>query len=214
MPRNEQQNEKARELRREQIRAEALRQFARKGLGAARIQDIAEGAGMAQGLLYHYYPSKEAIYMDLVRDALDMTIQAAQGVRDMHVSAREKIEYALRELISVIGRSDRFTQTCSLNAQTPHVLALTQEEVAEIREKKQAPYRIVAEIMREGQREGSVVEGDADALALLFWSSINGLAIYRVSHVYDGPMPDYRLLASMFLKNDNKMLSGIENRGE
>jgi hypothetical protein len=57
------------------------------------------------------------------------------------------------------------------------------------------------------------VDGDADALALLFWASINGLAIYRVSHAYDGPMPDYRLLAAMFLKDDNKMPSGIENKG-
>jgi TetR/AcrR family transcriptional regulator len=201
MPRNEQQNEQAREARREQIRKEALRQFALQGLGTTRIQDIAIGVGMAQGLLYHYYPSKEAIYLDLVREALDITIRAAESVRDMKTTAREKIEYSLRELVSTIGRSDRFTQTCSLNAQIPSVLALTEEERAEIRDKKQAPYRIVADIMRQGQREGSVVDGDADSLAMLFWSCINGLAIYRVMYAYDGPLPDFRVIAAMFLKN-------------
>ena len=201
MSRNEQQNEQAREARREQIRKEALRQFALQGLGTTRIQDIAKGVGMAQGLLYHYYPSKEAIYLDLVREALDMTIRAAEGVRDMKATAREKIEYSLRELVCTIGRSARFTQTCSLNAQIPSVLALTEEERAEISDKKQAPYRIVADIMRQGQREGSVVDGEANTLAILFWSCVNGLAIYRVTHAYDGPLPDYHTIAAMFLKD-------------
>lgn len=201
MPRNEQQNEQAREARREQIRKEALRQFSLQGLGTTRIQDIARAAGMAQGLLYHYYPSKEAIYLDLVREALDMTIIAAKSVRDMQTTAREKIEFSLRELISTIASSERFTQTCSLNAQIPADLSLTEEEQAEIREKKQAPYTIVADIMRQGQREGSVVDGDANTLAILFWSCISGLAIFCITHGYNGPMPDYRVIAAMFLKD-------------
>lgn len=199
MARNQQQNEQAREARKEQIRIEALRQFAQKGLTATRIQDIAENVGMAQGLLYHYYPSKEAIYIDLVKDAMDKTIEASLGLQAMDAPVREKIGIAIKELLHTVERSERFAQTCCLIAQMADIMPPS-EEKALIDGKRDAPYRIVADIMRQGQREGGVVAGDPDALSLLFWSSINGLAIYRIAHAYAGPMPDHRLLAAMFLK--------------
>ncbi len=200
MARNQQQNEQAREARKEQIRIEALRQFAQKGLGATRIQDIAENVGMAQGLLYHYYPSKEAIYIDLVRDALDKTIEASLGLQAMDAPAHEKIGIAIKELLHTIEQSERFAQTCCLIAQMADIVP-PKEEKALIDEKRDAPYRIVADIVRQGQQEGSVVAGDPDALSLLFWSSVNGLAIYRIAHAYAGPMPDHRLLTAMFLSD-------------
>lgn len=199
MARNQQQNEQAREARKEQIRIEALRQFAAKGLAATRIQDIAESVGMAQGLLYHYYPSKEAIYIDLVKDAMDKTLEASEGLKAMDAPAREKIGIAIKELLQTIEKSERFAETCCLIAQMADIVPPGKEKTL-IEEKRKAPYRVVADIMRQGQREGSVVAGDPDELALLFWSSINGLAIYRIAHNYVGPMPDYRLLTAMFLK--------------
>ena len=39
----------------------ALRAFARLGYEGATVRDIAEEAGVASGLLYHYFPSKQAL---------------------------------------------------------------------------------------------------------------------------------------------------------
>lgn len=198
MARNLQQNEQARETRMEQIRMEALRQFAMKGLAATRIQDIANGVGMAQGLLYHYYPSKESIYIDLIKDALDKTVEAGLALKARDISAQEKIDIALRELFHTIETSERFAQTCCLIAQMGKIVRLGEEKEF-IEQKRNEPYWIVADIIRQGQSEGSLVKGSADELSLMFWSTINGLAIYRVSHAYVGPMPDYRLFMAMFL---------------
>ena len=46
----------------------AVRVFARKGYHAARVGDIAEEAGVAHGLLYHYFPSKEEVLATLFRE--------------------------------------------------------------------------------------------------------------------------------------------------
>ncbi len=201
MARTDEQNEQMREVRKEKIRLEALHQFSQKGLCATRIQDIAKGAGMSQGLLYHYYSSKEAIYLDLIHDALDKTNQAAISVRDMTASARDKILLSLQELFRTIETSDHFRQTCSLIAQATSAAELPVDARESILDKQELPYRIMAEIFRQGQKEGSVFYGDPDELAVLFWTSINGLSIYCASLKKIEKLPDYKHLASMFLKS-------------
>ena len=57
----------------------------------------------------------------------------------------------------------------------------------------------MAEIFRKGQLEGSVVDADPMELAILFWTSVNGLAIYYASRDIAMTLPDYRLVAPMFL---------------
>ena len=51
----------ASEDKRRQILDAAVRVFARKGFHASRVGDIAEEAGVAHGLLYHYFDSKDAV---------------------------------------------------------------------------------------------------------------------------------------------------------
>ena len=205
MARTEEQNDQMRESRKEKIRHEALNQFSSKGLFATRIQDIAKGAGMAQGLLYHYYPSKEAIYLDLIHDALDRMNGAAQVVLTMDSSAKEKILLALRELFKTIHTSDRFRQTCRLIAQATNSMEIPADAYARLQEKREVPYQVMEEVMCQGQREGSVVEGEPMALAVLFWTSVNGLAIYFATRNDVEIEVDYRLLAATFLKERDFM---------
>jgi AcrR family transcriptional regulator len=55
------------EERRAQLIDTALNVFAQKGLDGATVKDLSEEAGVAQGLLYHYFRSKE----ELLRAALE-----------------------------------------------------------------------------------------------------------------------------------------------
>ncbi len=56
----------ATERRSELLRA-AVRVFAAKGFGAARVGDIAAEAGVAHGLLYHYFRSKDDVLDEIFR---------------------------------------------------------------------------------------------------------------------------------------------------
>ena len=55
--------------RRRQILDAAVKVFARNGFHRARVGDIAEEAGVAYGLVYHYFSSKEALLETIFRDA-------------------------------------------------------------------------------------------------------------------------------------------------
>ena len=49
------------EQRRADLLAAAQNLFVTKGLGATTLEDITSGAGVSQGLFYHYFRSKEDI---------------------------------------------------------------------------------------------------------------------------------------------------------
>jgi AcrR family transcriptional regulator len=57
-PRSAAANQQIKQARREDLLLAARRVFARSGLAATRISDIAADAGVSQGLVYHYFPAK------------------------------------------------------------------------------------------------------------------------------------------------------------
>lgn len=199
MARTKEQNEKMRETRKEKIRNAALRQFVKQGLFATRIQDIAAEAGIAQGLLYHYYASKDEIFVDLINDALDKTIEASYSVRDMDTDPGEKIRFALERLVDTIENSQTFLDTCRLITQATNSTAIPQEAKNLIRKKRNIPYLVIEEIIEAGQKEGTIVVGNPKMLAIFFWTSINGLAIYYSTNNNREIKLDYRVIAAMFL---------------
>ena len=56
------------EARRRQLLDTALQLFAERGFDRTTIKDICQAAGVAQGLVYHYFPSKEAMLSTIVEE--------------------------------------------------------------------------------------------------------------------------------------------------
>lgn len=54
----------------------ALRAFAARGYDGASVRDIAGEAGVAPGLLYHYFPSKEAVLQALFERSAGLVMRA------------------------------------------------------------------------------------------------------------------------------------------
>jgi AcrR family transcriptional regulator len=68
------------EARRQAILDAALSVFAEHGFEAARLDDVAERAGVAKGTLYLYFKHKEALFEDLVRSAVTPVIDTLSKV--------------------------------------------------------------------------------------------------------------------------------------
>lgn len=73
--RTKQQVEAIRQQRVMQILDAALDVFAHKGFHSATIADIAQKAGIAKGLLYHYYSSKEELLSHIVINGMNNLIE-------------------------------------------------------------------------------------------------------------------------------------------
>ncbi len=105
--------ERTTDRRRELIDA-AVRVFARKGFHAARVGDIAEEAGVAHGLLYHYFRSKDEVLETIFRETWQAFQADTERIEQADAPFREQLRRFARiylgswltapELIGVLVR--------------------------------------------------------------------------------------------------------------
>jgi AcrR family transcriptional regulator len=81
------------EERPRQILDAALAVFAEHGLMAARLEDIARRAGVSKGTIYLYFPNKEELFREVIRDSVIGYIERAEASLSQEPDARQ----ALRE---------------------------------------------------------------------------------------------------------------------
>src|SRR3954466_14045568 len=70
----------------------AVKVFARQGFYACRVSDIADEAGVAYGLVYHYFSSKDEVLDTLFLERWDVLLVTIREVDARDVPARQKLE--------------------------------------------------------------------------------------------------------------------------
>ncbi len=93
----------ASEEKRRLILDAAVRTFARNGYHATRVGDIAEEAGVAYGLVYHYFASKEDVLETIFRETWAELLDAIRAVEESDQPATEQ----LRQVTAILLRSWR-----------------------------------------------------------------------------------------------------------
>jgi TetR/AcrR family transcriptional regulator, fatty acid metabolism regulator protein len=105
--------------RRRELLDAAATVFARKGFHASRVGDIAEEAGVAHGLLYHYFRSKEEVLETIFRETWGALVVETQRIEEADIPLRGQLGRfarvylgswlhtpdAIRVLVREIGRS-------------------------------------------------------------------------------------------------------------
>jgi TetR/AcrR family transcriptional regulator, fatty acid metabolism regulator protein len=69
----------------------AVRVFARQGFHTCRVSDIADEAGVAYGLVYHYFQSKDEVLDTLFLERWDVLLEAIREVDASSQPARDKL---------------------------------------------------------------------------------------------------------------------------
>ncbi len=82
--------------------------FARRGLDAVTTKEIAAGAGVAVGAIYHHFASKDAIYAAVVKRAFGGTSVLPPEVNDVERPAEERLELLIAWYIRALVDNDTF----------------------------------------------------------------------------------------------------------
>jgi AcrR family transcriptional regulator len=173
MPRRTSDNELIRTAQRGRILQAAADVFARKGFAAARISDVATRAGVSHGLVHHYFESKAALHRALLEQVIANADALPRAALERPGTPWERLEW--------------FVRTALLGAQhAPEQFFLAVEagmnEAVEpaVRELLatggQRGVELLARLIAEGQKTGSVRAGNPVALSQHLFAMIQGLA--------------------------------------
>jgi len=144
----------------------AVRVFARKGYHTCRVGDIAEEAGVAHGLLYHYFRSKEEVLDCVFRETWVDIVGAAHRVEETAEPARERLAGIAKILLRAWKRDpDLVTVVIREGLRSPDL----QRRVAEIRQAFEAIERIVARGQSEGEFRDDV---DPRLASVVFYGAL------------------------------------------
>ena len=168
------------EDKRRQILAAAVRVFARRGYHRSRVGDIAEDAGVAHGLLYHYFSSKEEVLQIVFSENWGELLTRFRAVEDADEPAPEKLE-GLAKILLRTWRNDPDLVTVMVRevARSAHL----QAQVLEVRE----AFAILQRVIEQGQREGAF-RADVDS-RFASWIVYGGLEEVLTGWVLGG-LPD------------------------
>jgi len=146
----------------------AVRVFARQGFHACRVSDIADEAGVAYGLVYHYFSSKDEILDTLFLERWDLLLHVIAQTDTRDVPVREK----LHDIASFIVDSyvhDPDVMKVIIVEVTRAANSFGRTHLAKIRE----AYELIAEVVAKGQAAGELrSDVTPDFAALAFYGAI------------------------------------------
>ena len=150
----------------------AIRVFARKGFHHCRVSDVADEAGVAYGLVYHYFDSKEEILNRLFLERWQLMLDAIVEIDSRReVSARDKL-YAVASFIIDSYRHEPDLMKVIIVEVTRAANTFARVHLDKITE----AYWLIAEIVEKARRDGSFKsEIPSQFAAMCFYGAIEQL---------------------------------------
>ncbi|MBX5468936.1 MAG: TetR/AcrR family transcriptional regulator [Thermoleophilaceae bacterium] len=149
----------------------AIRVFASRGFHACRVSDVADEAGVAYGLVYHYFDSKEEILNTLFTERWQIMLDAILEIDRQQVPARDKL-YRVASFIIDSYRHDPDLMKVIIVEVTRAANSFGRLHLGKIRE----AYELIAGIVESARADGSFKEDiSADFAAMCFYGAIEQL---------------------------------------
>lgn len=181
------------EMRREQILDVGLDLFVRNGYYGTTTKEIAEALGISPGLMFHYFKSKDELYIELLSQLSQGMGKVTGSPEFGQLNPLEIFQMMIEVIVQSFEDNPRSAKYFLLVAQAKMCTRLT----GEIRNAvKAVDVNTFEKLVIAGQEAGVIRQGDAKALAGLVYSTIQGIA-----HTYvcfpDIPLPDCRWIMDM-----------------
>jgi TetR/AcrR family fatty acid metabolism transcriptional regulator len=149
----------------------AVSVFATRGFHACRVSDVADEAGVAYGLVYHYFDSKEEILNTLFTERWQIMLDAIVDIDGQEISAREKL-YLVASFIIDSYRHDPDLMKVIIVEVTRAANSFGRQHLEKIRE----AYDLIAGIVESARLDGSFkADISSDFAAMCFYGAIEQL---------------------------------------
>lgn len=178
MPKSPERCQEIREETRSKILHDSMLYFAKNGFAGTKISDLAKHINIGQGTLYIYFKSKEELFNEiyaLVNYSED--INNLKILAHLPISAKNKILKLSKSIMTNLMQNETYAAKIALNTQ----MMLEKNGFASEETTYQSKlYQITEKIIIQGQKEGSVVNGDPMKLADYFWGVVYLYALKKL----------------------------------
>jgi TetR/AcrR family transcriptional regulator, fatty acid metabolism regulator protein len=141
----------------------AIRVLARQGYHSTRVSDIADEAGVAYGLVYHYFKSKDEVLNELFTERWSLLLAAIEEADREQPTPRDKLA-AVAAFIIDSYRYDPDLMKVIIVEVTRAANSFGRTHLPEINR----AYEMIAKIVADGQTERAF-RGDVDPLFASMW---------------------------------------------
>jgi AcrR family transcriptional regulator len=165
----------------------AVRVFARQGFHSTRVSDIADEAGVAYGLVYHYFKSKDEVLNELFTERWSLLLAAIEEADAGSQTPREKLG-AVAGFIVDSYRHDPELMKVIIVEVTRAANSFGRTHLPEIRR----AYDSITKIVAEGQEVGAF-RGDIDPafVSMSFYGAIEQLLSGWIFEVIPASATDF-----------------------
>lgn len=156
----------------------ALRVFARHGLAGTKISDIAKAAGLSHGLVYHYFESKEAVFVALVVDAMERARLLVERVVRMRGTPLVKLRAYIEGWLEISRREPEVLLVILQGLASENIPPDLMSEMAKFEGDCVLP---ILAIIERGQRDGAFVETiSGRELVATLMAMLHGLTVFQL----------------------------------
>jgi AcrR family transcriptional regulator len=152
----------------ETILAEAAALFATIGFAAASTRTIARACGRSQSVLFHHYPSKDAIFAAVAERAMQGLLAAVNPVLESDRSPGDRLRETVRCNVLEILSDPPYLRSVLV-----HENQAFQNRFPAWDEQMARHQQAIMDLVREGQRSGEFVADDPEFVYLVIASIVN-----------------------------------------
>lgn len=168
------------EATQKRILTAAKEEFAKSGLGGARVDEIAERAGANKRMIYHYFGSKEKLFQRVLEDAYVDIRSAEQKLELDSLKPRDALEKLVRFTWNYYLKNPEFITL--VNSENLHKAKhLKHSDV--IHQVSQRFVHMVGELLKRGVKSGDFRKG-IDPVQLNI--TIAAIGYYYLTNRYTG----------------------------
>ncbi len=182
--------------KRRQILDAAIHVFARQGFHACRVSDIADEAGVAYGLVYHYFKSKDQVLNELFTERWSLLLAAIEEVDGQAIGAREKLDTVARFIVDSYRYEPDLMKVIIVDV-TRAANSFGRTHLPEIRR----AYEMITKIVADGQRSGDLRRDvDPEFASMWFYGAIEQLLSGWVFDLIPGGESDFDRAREMLVE--------------
>src|SRR5918995_6581765 len=184
----------------------AVRVFARQGFHHCRVSDVADEAGVAYGVVYHYFDSKEGILNTLFLERWQIMLDAIAEIDASDLDVREKL-HAVASFIIESYRHDPDLMKVIIVEVTRAANSFGALHIEKIRE----AYSGIAGIVESAREDGSFKPGiPAEFAAMCFYGAIEQLLTGWIFEVLPRTDDEYERAKGLVVE---AICGGLEKAG-